>query len=114
MSGEFPVRSKPDDAKLSRRRFLKLSAAGLAAVPAARLALAQNAGKVDEKSDAAKALDYHDDAGKVTNPKRQKDQFCHNCQFYQGKPADAWAACTVFAGKQVANKGWCATWTAKT
>ena len=103
-----------DNARRSRRRFLKLSAAGLAAVPAARIALAQNAQKLYEKSDAAKALDYHDDATKVTNPKRKKDQFCHNCQFYQGKPADAWAPCTVFGAKQVANKGWCATWTAKT
>ena len=109
----FPVRSTSSDARLSRRRFLELSVAGVAAVPAARLALAQNAEKVDGKSDAAKALDYHHDAAKVTNPKRKKDQFCHNCQFYQGKPADAWAPCTVFGGKQVANKGWCSTWTAK-
>jgi|KBSSwiStaDraftv2_1062776.scaffolds.fasta_scaffold684892_1 hypothetical protein len=114
MNGEFPVRFSPHNAKLSRRRFLKLTAAGLVAVPAARVAMAQNAEKVDVNSDAAKALDYHDDASKVTNPKRKKDQFCHNCQFYQGKPADASAPCTVFGGKQVANKGWCATWTAKT
>jgi hypothetical protein len=97
----------------SRRRFLRLTAAGLAAVPVARIAIAQTAEKVDENSPAAKALDYHRDASKVTNPKRKKDQFCHNCQFFQGKASDPWGPCAVFPGKQVAGNGWCSTWVAK-
>ena len=96
----------------SRRLFLRLSA-GLAAVPIVRIAFAQNAEKVDENSPPAKALDYHPDASKVTNPKRKKDQFCHNCQFFQGTTKDKSAACTVFQGKQVAAGGWCSTWLAK-
>lgn len=98
----------------SRRRFLLVSAAGLAAVPIARVAFAQGAEKLDENSPAAKALDYHADASKVTNPKRKKDQFCHNCQFFQGKAQDPWGPCAVFPAKQVAGGGWCSTWLAKT
>ena len=101
------------DTRRSRRRFLKLSAAGLAGIPASRVALAQTAQKVDETSEAAKALDYHSNASRVTNPKRKKDEFCHNCQFFQGKPSDAWAPCLVLGAKEVANKGWCTTWTVK-
>ena len=97
-----------------RRRFLLTSAASLVAAPIARVASAQNAERVDENSPPAKALDYHHDASKVTNPKRRKDQFCHNCQFFQGKPNDQWGPCAVFQGKQVAGGGWCSTWLAKT
>ena len=97
----------------SRRRFLLVTAAGLAAGPVARLAVAQSAEKVDEASAQAKALDYHHDAAQVKNPKRTKDQFCHNCQFFQGKAGDAWGPCTVFQGKQVAANGWCSTWVKK-
>ena len=101
------------DTRCSRRRFLKLSAAGLAAMSAARIAQAQTAQKVDENSEAAKALDYHNNASRVTNPKRKKDEFCHNCQFFQGKSSDAWAPCLILGAKEVANKGWCTTWTVK-
>ena len=100
-------------ANARRRRFLVVSAAGLACAPIARLAIAQNAEKVDENSPQAKAPDYHHDAAQVKNPKRQKDQFCHNCQFFQGAAKDQWAPCTVFQGKQVAASGWCTTWVKK-
>jgi High potential iron-sulfur protein len=103
-----------NQASAGRRRFLLVSAAGLAAAPIARLAIAQNAEKVDENSPPAKALDYHPDAAKVTNPKRKKDQFCHNCSFFQATAKDKWGPCTVFQGKQVAAAGWCSTWVAKT
>jgi len=105
--------NKSNGAGERRRRFLRMSAAGLAAVPIGRVAFAQGEEKVDENSPAAKALDYHRDASKVTNPKRKKDQFCHNCQFFQGTAKDQWGPCTVFQGKQVAAKGWCSTWVAK-
>jgi len=106
--------NKSDGSGASRRRFLLVSAAGLAAAPLARVAFAQGGEKVDENSPAAKALDYHHDASKVTNPKRKKDQFCHNCQFFQGKAQDQWGPCLVFPGKQVAGAGWCSSWLAKT
>jgi hypothetical protein len=97
----------------SRRRFLLVTATSLAAAPVVRLAIAQGAEKVDEKSPQAKALDYHHNAAQVKNPKRTKDQFCHNCQFFQGKAGDAWGPCTVFQGKLVAANGWCSTWVKK-
>ena len=40
-------------------------------------------------------------------------QKCANCTFYQGKPTDAWAACPLFANKQVAAKGWCSAYVKK-
>ena len=97
----------------SRRRFILVSVVTMVAAPIARLAFPQAAEKVDENSPPAKALDYHHDASKVTNPKRKNDQFCHNCQFFQGKPKDQWGPCAVFQGKQVAAQGWCSTWLAK-
>ena len=96
-----------------RRRFLMVTAAAFAAVPIARVAMAQGPEKLDEASPPAKALDYHQDAAKVTNPKRKKDQFCHNCQFFQGTAKDKWGPCPVFQNKQVAANGWCSTWIAK-
>ena len=96
-----------------RRRFLRMSAAGLAAVPIARVGFVQGAEMVDENSPPAKALDYHADASKVTNPKRKKDQFCRNCQFFQGAAKDKPGPCAVFPGKEVAPGGWCSTWIAK-
>jgi hypothetical protein len=97
----------------NRRRFLRLSAAGLAAIPIVRVGRLHAAEMVDENSPTAKALDYHADASKVTNPKRKKDQFCHNCQFFQGTAKDKPGPCTVFQGKDVAANGWCSTWVAK-
>jgi hypothetical protein len=38
---------------------------------------------------------------------------CTNCALYQGKPTDPWGGCPLFAGKQVAGKGWCTAWAKK-
>ena len=35
------------------------------------------------------------------------------CALYQGKATDPAAACPLFAGKQVAGKGWCSAWAKK-
>lgn len=37
-------------------------------------------------------------------------QACGNCALYQGKTGDDTANCPLFAGKQVAAKGWCSAW----
>lgn len=72
--------------------------------------------KLDEKDPQAAALGYVADTAKVDAkkyPKHAKDQKCSNCGLYQGKAADAWGGCPLFAGKQVAGPGWCSAWVKK-
>lgn len=96
----------------TRRTFLMTLAAGGAAMTTA----AQGQEKLDEKAPQAVALAYVADATK-TDPKKQPKyvagQVCTNCALYQGKATDAWAGCPLFAGKQVAGKGWCSAWVKK-
>jgi acetoin utilization deacetylase AcuC-like enzyme len=69
-----------------------------------------------EKDPQAVALGYAADATKVDAkkyPKYAAGQVCTNCALYQGKPADTWGGCPLFAGKQVAGKGWCTAWAKK-
>jgi len=70
---------------------------------------------VDEKDAQAQSLGYKHDATKWTRPVREilAGQNCANCTLYQGKPTDAWGACPLFAGKQVAGKGWCSAYVKK-
>jgi High potential iron-sulfur protein len=77
---------------------------------------AQAQAKLDEKDPQAVALGYAADTTKVDAkkyPKHTKDQKCNNCGLYQGKAADAWGGCPLFAGKQVAGPGWCSAWVKK-
>ena len=96
----------------ARRRFLLRSSALLVSVPlGGEFVLAQqDAEKVDENSPQAKALHYRHKAEQVKDPKRQANQYCHNCQFFQSQKQQGWAPCTIFAGKQVAAGGWCSSW----
>ena len=62
------------------------------------------------------ALGYVADAKRVDTkrfPKFVAGQNCTNCSLYQGKATDAAAGCPIFAGKQVAGKGWCSAWAKK-
>lgn len=71
---------------------------------------------VSESDPQAAALGYKADAAKVDKakfPKFAAAQLCSNCALYQGKPTDASAGCPIFAGKQVAGKGWCSAWAKK-
>jgi High potential iron-sulfur protein len=75
-----------------------------------------DAAMVDEKDAQAKALGYYADGtktDKVKYPKYAKEQNCSNCALYQGKADTKAAACPLFAGKQVAAKGWCSAWAKK-
>jgi hypothetical protein len=109
---------KQNRINIGRRDFLK--AGSLAAVSAA---IAGSAGKaaaqaarLDEKDAQAQSLGYKHDATKVDQAKFAKylaGQHCANCTFYQGKPTDAWGSCPIFAGKQVAGKGWCSAYVKK-
>ncbi len=98
----------------SRRRFIKITAAGLAAVPIAGtlVGTAAAASMVTEASPQASALGYKIDATKAANRKDAK-AFCENCNFYQGKPGGKDGPCTIFAGNLVSAKGWCTAWVKK-
>jgi hypothetical protein len=100
----------------SRRTFL-ITSIGVASTLAlsSRQALA-DAPKVAESDPTAQALGYKEDATKVDKAKYAKyaaGQDCSNCSFYQGKATDAYAPCPMFAGKQVAGKGWCSAYNKK-
>jgi high potential iron-sulfur protein len=109
---------KPNRINTGRRDFLK--AGSLAVVSAAIAGSAGNAAaqepRLDEKDAQAQSLGYRHDATKVDKAKFEKylpGQHCANCTFYQGKPADAWGSCAIFANKQVAGKGWCSAYVKK-
>ena len=70
---------------------------------------------VDEKDPQAAGLGYKADASKVDKAKAPKfaaGQNCGNCALYQGGAA-ASGGCPLFAGKQVAAKGWCTAYSKK-
>ena len=96
----------------TRRTFLMTLAASSAALTSA----AQAQAKLDEKDPQALALGYVADATKADTkkyPKYAAGQNCANCALYQGKAADAAGLCPLFAGRQVASKGWCSAWAKK-
>lgn len=102
--------------KSSRRTFLITSLGAASALAlASRQALA-DAPKVAETDPTAQALGYKLDATKVDKakyPKYAAGQECSNCQFFQGKPTDAFAPCPMFGGKLVSGKGWCSAYSKK-
>lgn len=77
---------------------------------------ARGQAKADEKDPQSVALGYVADATKTDikkYPKYAAGQICSNCSLYQGKASDAWGGCPLFAGKQVAGKGWCSAYVKK-
>ena len=71
---------------------------------------------VAESDPQAVALGYTPDATKANKakyPQYAAGQNCSNCGIYQGKPGDPAGGCPLFAGKQVAAKGWCSSWVKK-
>ncbi|TMG80277.1 MAG: High potential iron-sulfur protein [Betaproteobacteria bacterium] len=102
-------------ADTNRRRFIKLTVTGLAAAPLANAMFsgsAEAADMVSESEPTAVALKYKMDATKAPE-RKDKSAFCNNCSLYTGKPGDANGPCTVFGGKLVSSKGWCASWVKK-
>jgi hypothetical protein len=102
----------------ARRQFIQwIPAAGLALV-AARSAQAQV--KLDEKDPTAVALGYVAEASRADKAKFKNfaaGQHCGNCAVFQGKYSEKanaeYGGCPLFAGKQVANAGWCSAWSKK-
>jgi hypothetical protein len=96
----------------TRRTFLMTLAAGGTVLGTT----AQAQVKLDEKDPQAVALGYVHDATKTDKqkyPKYAAGQACSNCALYQAKATDPWGGCPLFAGKQVAGKGWCSAWVKK-
>jgi len=101
--------------KTSRRSFLITSIGVASSLALSREAFA-DAPKVTESDPTAQALGYKTDASQVDKAKFAKyaaGQDCGNCQFFQGKPTDAFAPCPMFGGKQVSSKGWCSAYSKK-
>jgi hypothetical protein len=96
-----------------RRTFM------IQSIGAAALALARRpvwAASLQESDPAAQALGYTADASRVVPsmyPHFSHNQRCSNCQFYQGKPADASALCALFGARQVSGAGWCKAYQAR-
>lgn len=71
---------------------------------------------LDPANPLAKSLSFATDTTKVdpsANPTYKPTQKCGNCAQFQGKPGDATAACTIFAGHTVPQGGWCKVWALK-
>lgn len=103
------------DSPESRRRFIRITAMGLAAAPLAGALFSGSAEAVDKVTDAdptAKALGYNADATKAPLRKDPKAE-CSGCALYSGKPGAADGPCSAFGGKLVAAKGWCTAWVKK-
>jgi hypothetical protein len=98
----------------SRRRFLShvllaAVAAPLAGGAASRAFAAAPLPRLPLSNPQAKALHYTEDAAKVADPAHKPGSLCANCQFFTAGSN----ACALFAGFQVAPKGWCSAWAKK-
>ena len=96
----------------SRRQFLARSLSLVVAAPLlarAGGAFAAPLPKLPPSNPQAKALHYAEDASKVTDPAHKAGSVCLNCQFFTAGSN----ACALFAGFQVAPKGWCSAWAKK-
>jgi hypothetical protein len=108
--------SNNDGRDHSRRSFIALAgvtgAAMLAGLQPDSARAAEGPPHLTETDPTAKALGYVEDAGKVDKtkfPSYKAGAHCSTCNFFQGKPADAYGPCQIFPGKAVAGKGWCAS-----
>jgi hypothetical protein len=109
---EEPTMSIPN-----RRIFIFRAAAAGAALASVRVpAQTPAVARLEETDPQAVALGYRHDTRRVDKtkfPKHDLTQVCDNCQLYQGQAQDVWGPCALFAGKQVAAKGWCSAWVKK-
>ena len=72
---------------------------------------------LDEADPTAVALGYVADAARVDKakyPNFVEGSNCANCALYQGAAGSEAGPCPLFAGKQVAAKGWCASYVKRT
>jgi hypothetical protein len=102
-------------ASADRRRFIKISVAGLASAPFAAALLSGQARAADTLSESdptAVALGYKADATKAA-ARKDKTAICSTCTLYSGKAGAADGPCSAFGGKLVSANGWCSAWAKK-
>jgi hypothetical protein len=99
----------------ARRRFLKMTVAGAAALPVcvltARRLRAQE--MLDPSDETAEQLGYVEDASEVDAsewPSYEDGQVCSNCNLFGGAEGDESGPCEIFGGQLVAAGGWCSAW----
>ncbi|ALM51586.1 high-potential iron-sulfur protein [Halomonas huangheensis] len=98
----------------SRRKFLRQSLIGLAALPLGSAVLsigaqARDLPRLDENSTQAKALGYVEKASDAEdNADWSEGENCSNCMFYNTETQ----ACQLFPQNSVAAAGWCQSWVA--
>ncbi len=105
----------------TRRRFfgqVAVVGVGVAAgLTAAQQVYAQAAlPELAETEPTAAALGYKADTTKVDAakyPNHKPEQACANYNLVQGKDGDALRPCSIFPGKGVNAKGWCAAYVPK-
>ena len=105
---------------ISRRAIVKTGLIAGLGVPVlgltARESRAAGLTPLNPSDPLAKSLNFTTDASKVdakANPTYKPTQKCGNCAQFQGKPGEATAACTIFAGHTVPQGGWCKVWAQK-
>jgi hypothetical protein len=100
----------------ARRRFLKLTTAGVALAPLGsmpRMRPARGKEKVKESDELAQQLGYREDANAVDAaewPTYEAGHVCANCQLFEAAEADPLGPCQIFGGQLVAASGWCQAW----
>ena len=98
------------DHPTSRRRFLSHVLIAAAAAPLAGgfagRAFAAPLPKLPLNNPQAVSLHYTEDGSKTKDPAHKPGSACANCQFFTASTG----ACALFAGFQVAPKGWCSAW----
>jgi hypothetical protein len=88
--------------------------APIAAALLPRPGVAADLPHLDPNDATAKALSYTEDAASAkANAAFKPASACANSQFFQGAAKDAYAPCTLFPGKAVNTKGWCAGYSKK-
>ena len=100
----------------NRRVFTLQLVAASSALAARQAGAADETEKVLEADPYARSMGFRLDTAQVDKakyPQHAATQVCGGCNFYQGKPTDAMAPCQLFAGKQVAGKGWCTAFAKK-
>jgi hypothetical protein len=95
-----------------RRDFLKRALASAVVIPALSAAYSRAASLqlLDPTDSVAQSLGFVPAASKVAasaNPTFKAGQHCGVCMQYQGKPSDATAGCSIYAGHSVPSRGWC-------
>ncbi len=102
-------------ANQSRRKFMRNSLMGLAALPLgagilSKAAFAQSLPRLDPSSSNAQALTYVEVASEASDhPAYSENEYCDNCMFFTADNE----GCQLFPQHSVEPKGWCQSWTAQ-